>query len=113
MRQVEAEGNAEQMYGKGTELVFPEPAFVVKTIKKGSGQRMYINVCVSDKVRCEGQHGFCSMSHTASASQYRPNQAVDVDAVKATLNATLWEADVSAWHSHCMVSFAAGLGCSS
>ncbi len=69
LRQVEAEGNAEQMYGKGTELVFPEPAFVVKTINEGSGQRIYINVCHSDKVRGGGMHS-CSMSHSASAKRY-------------------------------------------
>lgn len=38
------------MYGKGTQLVAPEPSFVAKTANKHSGQKIFINVCTSDKV---------------------------------------------------------------
>lgn len=51
LRQVESQGRAEEVYGKGTQLVVPEAAFVLKTRDKASGQKIFINVCTSDKVR--------------------------------------------------------------
>lgn len=51
LRQLEAEGRAEQVYGKGVQLVVPTEAFVFKTKNKASGEKVFINVCESDKVR--------------------------------------------------------------
>ena len=44
------------MYGKGTQLVAPEPSFVAKTANKQSGQKIFINVCTSDKVGASALH---------------------------------------------------------
>ena len=61
LRQVEAEGRAEAVYGKGVELVVPSPGFCVKTTaalkhtddapsKKPRRRAVYVNVCFSPKV---------------------------------------------------------------
>lgn len=39
------------MYGKGVQLVVPTASFVLKTRDKKSGEKVFINVCTSDKVR--------------------------------------------------------------
>lgn len=38
------------MYGKGMQLVLPNPSFVAKTANSQSGQKIFINVCTSEKV---------------------------------------------------------------
>lgn len=50
LRQLEADGETQNVYGTQTELVLPEAAFVVKTKDKNSGQKIYINICTSAKV---------------------------------------------------------------
>ena len=56
LQQLERDNQIEQVYGKGTQLVVPAPAFVVKgrTAPEDSAgaQKMFVNVCTSDKVRC-------------------------------------------------------------
>ena len=49
LRQLEREGKAEEVYGAGTQLVVPEPGFVVETCAS-SGAKVFINVCSSPKV---------------------------------------------------------------
>lgn len=51
LRQMEAQGKAEEVYGKGVQLIVPKEAFVLKTreLKRG-GQKVFINVCTSEKV---------------------------------------------------------------
>eukprot|EP00877_Chromochloris_zofingiensis_P000267 jgi/Chrzof1/10240/Cz04g33230.t1 len=50
LRQLEAEGRGEEVYGKGVQLVVPEPAFAVKTKDANTGVKVVINICSSDKV---------------------------------------------------------------
>mmetsp|Transcript_19984 Transcript_19984/g.43576 ORF Transcript_19984/g.43576 Transcript_19984/m.43576 type:complete len:633 (+) Transcript_19984:162-2060(+) len=54
LRQLEAEGRAEEVYGKGVQLVVPNEAFVIKTrnlsAPEGQSDKVFINVCTSDKV---------------------------------------------------------------
>lgn len=50
LRQLEEEGRAQEVYGKGMQLVMPTPSFVAKTANSQSGQKVFINVCTSDKV---------------------------------------------------------------
>lgn len=50
LRQLEAEGRSQEIYGKGMQLVSPTPSFVAKTANSQSGQKIFINVCTSDKV---------------------------------------------------------------
>ena len=55
LKQLEDEGRAQEVYGKGMQLVLPSPSFVAKTANSQSGQKVFINVCTSDKV-CEPAH---------------------------------------------------------
>ena len=49
---MEFEGRIEEVYGKGVQLVVPEEAFVLKTKdKKKNGEKVFINVCTSEKVK--------------------------------------------------------------
>ena len=50
LRQLEMEGRIEEVYGKGAQLIMPEPAFVLKTSNKPDGVKVFINVCSSDKI---------------------------------------------------------------
>ncbi|DBA92788.1 hypothetical protein WJX77_000098 [Trebouxia sp. C0004] len=50
IRQLEEEGRGQEVYGKGMQLVTPTAVFVAKTANKQSGQKIFINVCTSDKV---------------------------------------------------------------
>ncbi|KAJ9516174.1 hypothetical protein QJQ45_024598 [Haematococcus lacustris] len=50
LRQLESEGRAEEVYGKGTVLVVPKEGYVIRTLEQPSGRKVYINVCTSDKV---------------------------------------------------------------
>jgi hypothetical protein len=50
LTQLEAEGQAESVYGKGVQLIVPEPWFVVKTKDVSGAKRVYINICTSPKV---------------------------------------------------------------
>ncbi|KAF6266499.1 pre-RNA processing PIH1/Nop17-domain-containing protein [Scenedesmus sp. NREL 46B-D3] len=50
LTQLEAEGQAEAVYGKGVQLIVPEPWFVVKTKDVSGTNRVYINICTSPKV---------------------------------------------------------------
>jgi len=50
LRQLEAEGRGEEVYGKDVTLIVPEAGFVVKTVEPSSGKRAYINLCTSSKV---------------------------------------------------------------
>lgn len=56
LRQLEEEGRAQEVYGKGMQLVLPTPAFVAKTANSQSGQKVFINVCTSDKVGAGSAH---------------------------------------------------------
>ena len=42
-----------QVYGKGAQLILPVPAFVVKTQNTADGQKVFINVCTSEKASVE------------------------------------------------------------
>ncbi|KAI8465969.1 MAG: pre-RNA processing PIH1/Nop17-domain-containing protein [Monoraphidium minutum] len=50
LRQLEAEGRAEEVYGSGVTLVAPSPAFAIKARAAGGGAKVFINVCTSDKI---------------------------------------------------------------
>lgn len=50
LAQIETEGQAEAMYGKGVQLIIPEPGLVVKTKDAHGKIRVYINICTSNKV---------------------------------------------------------------
>jgi len=50
LRQMEAEGKAEEVYGKGTQLVVPQPGFCVKCKSKEDQKKVFINVVYSEKV---------------------------------------------------------------
>eukprot|EP00878_Enallax_costatus_P030457 GHUV01033161.1.p1 GENE.GHUV01033161.1~~GHUV01033161.1.p1 ORF type:complete len:103 (+),score=31.43 GHUV01033161.1:479-787(+) len=50
LAQIEAEGQAEAIYGKGVQLIVPEPGLVIKTKDITGKTRVYINVCTSSKV---------------------------------------------------------------
>lgn len=50
LRQLEREGRSQEACRKGSQLVLPEVGFVAKTANKQSGQKIFINVCTSDKV---------------------------------------------------------------
>lgn len=51
LRQIEHQGKVEEVYGKGAQLIIPMEAFVLKTREaKAGGQKVFINVCTSDKV---------------------------------------------------------------
>eukprot|EP00983_Pelagomonas_calceolata_P053732 1143406-Pelagomonas_calceolata.AAC.7 len=54
LRQLEAEGRGEEVYGKDVTLIVPEAGFVVKTVEPSSGKRAYINLCTSSKVGVAG-----------------------------------------------------------
>jgi hypothetical protein len=41
----------ESVYGKGVQLVIPTPGFAAKTSDKTKGDKVFINVCHTDK--CE------------------------------------------------------------
>ena len=52
LQQLEGSGQLEQAYGAGTQLITPEPAFVVKTTQMSQPHcKVFINVCSSPKVR--------------------------------------------------------------
>jgi PIH1 N-terminal domain len=51
LQQLERDGQLEQVYGKGTQLITPKPEFVVKTTDEQSGRKVFVNMCSSDKVR--------------------------------------------------------------
>ena len=74
LRELEFQGRAEDVYGKGVQLLSPTPALVLKSKvlpQKGAtasgdvandaclpvGQKVFINVCTSDKVRRLGGLG--------------------------------------------------------
>lgn len=50
LRQLEEEGRAEEFYGKGSQLIVPEPGFVIKTSNVTSKEKFFINVCTNTKV---------------------------------------------------------------
>jgi hypothetical protein len=54
LAQLEAEGQGEAVYGKGVQLIVPEPWFVVKTKDVSGANRVYINICTSPKVNRQG-----------------------------------------------------------
>jgi len=56
IRQLEEEGRGQEVYGKGMQLVTPTAAFVAKTANKQSGQKIFINVCTSDKACAPSQY---------------------------------------------------------
>jgi len=56
IRQLEEEGRGQEVYGKGMQLVTPTAAFVAKTANKQSGQKIFINVCTSDKACVSPQY---------------------------------------------------------
>lgn len=50
LRQLERQGEIENVYGKGTQLIIATPEFVFKTTDKGDGLKVFVNMCSSDKV---------------------------------------------------------------
>lgn len=52
LRQLEQQGEIERTYGKGTQLIVPDPQFCFKTRSKPCGTKVFVNVCSSDKVQC-------------------------------------------------------------
>ena len=59
IRQLEEEGRGQEVYGKGMQLVTPTAVFVAKTANKQSGQKIFINVCTSDKASATAQPHHC------------------------------------------------------
>ncbi len=55
LRQAESEGRAEELYGKGVQLITPEAAFVIRFLEAGSGAKVFVNLCTSAKVCCKAQ----------------------------------------------------------
>ena len=51
LRQLEYENKVESVYGKGVQLVIPNPGFAAKTTDKTKGEKVFVNVCHTDK--CE------------------------------------------------------------
>lgn len=49
LRQLERQGEIENVYGKGTQLIIPTPEFVFKTKDKKDGLKVFVNMCSSDK----------------------------------------------------------------
>lgn len=50
LRQLEDEGRAEEVYGKGSQLIVPEPDFVLKTRDLSSREKFFVNLCTNEKV---------------------------------------------------------------
>lgn len=50
LRQLEDEGRAEEFYGKGSQLIVPEPGFVIKTCDAASKEKFFVNVCTNAKI---------------------------------------------------------------
>lgn len=51
LRQIESGNQTESMYGSDVQLIVPEEAFVVKTRREdGDGEKVFINVCTSEKI---------------------------------------------------------------
>jgi len=55
LRQLEAEGRAQDVYGQGVQLILPQAGLVIKTRVAAAtphkGDKLFINVCTCDKVR--------------------------------------------------------------
>jgi hypothetical protein len=51
LRQLESEGQVEQVYGKGVQLLTPKPEFAIKSKNTRDGAAAFVNFCSSDKVR--------------------------------------------------------------
>lgn len=49
LRQLEGQGEVENVYGKGTQLIIATPEFVFKTKDKNDGLKVFVNMCSSDK----------------------------------------------------------------
>jgi hypothetical protein len=54
LRQLERDGALEEVLGRDTVVVAPAPAFVIKTLDKAKGGKLFVNICTSDKVRPSG-----------------------------------------------------------
>jgi hypothetical protein len=50
LEQLEQDNRIEQVYGQGTQLIIPSAEFVVKTQRASSSQKVFLNICSSDKV---------------------------------------------------------------
>ncbi|GBG79087.1 hypothetical protein CBR_g28803 [Chara braunii] len=50
LKQLENEGRVREVYGEGVELIVPQAGFSIKTRNKETGQKVFINVCESEKV---------------------------------------------------------------
>jgi dynein assembly factor 2, axonemal len=50
LEQLEQENRIEQVYGQGTQLIIPSAEFVVKTWRAGCNQKVFLNICSSNKV---------------------------------------------------------------
>jgi hypothetical protein len=64
LAQLEAEGQGEAVYGKGVQLIVPEPWFVVKTKDVSGANRVYINICTSPKVNMQGADKKAAQRHS-------------------------------------------------
>lgn len=53
LQQLERDGQIEQVYGKGTQLITPVPEFVVKGKEEFSEKKVFLNICSSEKVRLQ------------------------------------------------------------
>lgn len=56
LKQLEAEQQSESVYGKGVQLIVPEPSFVIKTKDVTGSHRVYINICTSPKASLTSRH---------------------------------------------------------
>lgn len=50
LRQLEAEGRGEELYGKDVTLIVPKEGFVVLAKEQSTKCKAYINMCSSEKV---------------------------------------------------------------
>lgn len=51
LRQLEMEGQLDQVYGKGVQMIMPTAEFAIKSKNLRSGQSAFLNFCSSDKAR--------------------------------------------------------------
>jgi hypothetical protein len=87
LRQLEQQGDIESTYGKGTQLIIPEPQFCFKTKARPCGTKVFVNVCSSDKVRSHCLTAVIHFSQSCAGLEQQPSQQVAKSSVKPSRNA--------------------------
>ncbi|GAB4822395.1 hypothetical protein N2152v2_009441 [Parachlorella kessleri] len=79
LRQIEAQGAAEELLGKGVIVAAPEPSFVFKTLPIAGGCKVFINICTSDKDKQGADCRVCdAVVHPAAVMAASTEQRVKV-----------------------------------